>query len=422
MKFTAKLVGLLNGLSPVTAVSTTGVKREYPDEAKVSLTSTQDGLVVEANNGNVAVKNVLKDQNNLDYAFSAAGSITVSTPDLLNTLKSFDKDDVLDVELKGTELYFVPQSDTEKSQTLPSEVRQIEMPKATSVFEKEAVVSKAALIEATNRTLFAIGFEKFRPEFLYWKLHVEPKRLRVVVGDGGRFPFYDIEGDNVVTATAPTTLLIYKEHNPALLKVISGMESETVTFKESVRGSDDGVPDQIVVTGGSLTATLIGHEPGTKWPDEQAFLARPNNYKFITRSTDWEKEMAGLMATNNADIRNQNITHITLMTIDFKKGLITLKSDHMMKSVRKVKIVDSWVNDGNPEVVEFKATTQILNDMVAQAKGCNLQMELADGIKPMVVKYFAGDVVADGPFHRTNTAAGTKEQYITVFGAYNKKK
>jgi hypothetical protein len=422
MKFTAKNVGLLNGLQPVIGVAETGAKREYPDAFKVSLSAKSDGLVAEAHNGNVAITNVLSGQVNLDYTFGTAGTVTVSAKDLLNTLQSFEQDEVVDVELRGTELTFVPQSDAEKLQTIPSEVRQIEMPSLASTYTKETSINKSSLTEAANKVLFAIGFEKFRPEFLYWKLHVEPKKLRVVCGDGGRFPMYEIEGDNIVTASGATTFLIFKEHNPSLLKVLSAVEGETVTIKEFVKDGDgDTASDQFVVTLGTATVVLVGHDPGIKWPDESQFTARKNVYKFVTKAADWNKEMAGAWATYNEDVRSQNAVHVTVLNFDTKKGVVTLKTDNAMKAVRKVKLLDSQIEDGQADNIEFKCVTSVLRDAIKQAEG-NIQMELLNGVKPMVVKYFAADNVSDGPLHRVNNAAGTKEQYVMAFGAYNKKK
>lgn len=421
MKFTAKLVGLLNGLQPVVGVAETGAKREYPDAFKVSLTAKQDGIIAEAHNGNVAITNLLKDQTNLDYVHAADGSVTVNAKDLLNTLSSFATDEVVDVSLNGNELVFVPQSDAEKLQTVPSEVRQIEMPKVATDFDSEITVNKGSLIEAANSVLFAIGFEKFRPEFLYWKLLVEPKKMRAVCGDGGRFPLYEIEGDNIVTAKKATTFLIYKEQNPALLKVLGTVDTETVDIKEFTNSKGaDGLTDQFVIKVGSATVVLIGHDPGIKWPDETAFLTRPNTHKFVTKAADWNKEMVGVWATYNEDVRTQNVVHTTTLLFDTKKGLVYLKAENTMKSVRKVKLLDSVVPEGS-DTIEFKCVTSILRDCIKQASG-NIQMELIDPAKPMVVKYFAGDKVADGALHRTNTSTGTKEQYVMFFGAYNKKK
>ncbi len=423
MKFTAKVVGLLNGLQPVIGVAENGAKREYPDAFKVSITVTKDGVVAEAHNGNVAITYSLVDQINLDYVYGGTdGTVTVSAKDLLNTLLSFDSEDTLNVSLNGTELTFVPQSDPEKLQTVPSEVRQIEMPKVAVTFAKETTINKSILIEATNQVLFAIGFEKFREEFLYWKLIVEDKKLRAVCGDGGRFPLYEAEGDNIVSASQPTTLFIYKEHNPALLKVLNTVECDTVSIKEYTRANDsDVISDQFVVTIGPATLVLIGHDPGVKWPDEQAFLDRTNYFKFVTKASDWSKELAGAWATYNEDVRSQNAVHVTFLTFDAAKGIITIKTENTMKSLRKVKILDSQIAPGQPDTIEFKVLTTVLRDAIKQANG-NIQMELFNSVKPMVMKYFAADTVSDVPLYRVNQAAGTKEQYVIAFGAYNKKK
>jgi hypothetical protein len=234
---------------------------------------------------------------------------------------------------------------------------------------------------------------------------------------------YEIEGDNIVEASKPTTLLIYKDHNQALLKALSLVDGEKVEIKEFANSKNaDGVSDQFVLTAGTATIFLVGHDPRTAWPDENIFLKRKNKYRFVTRSAEWVKEMAGVWATNNEDIRKQNITHVTVLSFDTKKGVLTMKTDNTMKAVRKVKILDSFVDSGCPETVEFKCETSVLRDAILKADGANLQMELDEPTKPMILKYYAGDQLADGPLYRLNSAAGTKEQYFQFFTAYNKKK
>ena len=432
MKFTAKLSGLMSGLQPVIAVSQVGVKSEYPDEGKLSIKVTSNGILAEAHNGNVAINSLMSDQTDLDFVYGGSdGNITVDSKDLAATLASFDKGEILNVTLNGTELTFVPQSDPEKLQTIPSEMREIEMPMVATAFSKETKINKAALIEATDRTLFAIGFEKFREAFFYWKLILSPKKMRLVCGDGGRFPIYDIEGDNLSDATSDTVYLIYKDQNPAFIKVLKMVDSDTITIKEYNRDNDASqVGDQFVIVMGSVSLVLIGHNPSVQWPDESQFTARRNSFKFVTRAADWKKEMSGILATYNEAVRSINKVHTTLLTFDSKKNIITLKAENAMRSVRKVKMLDSEIDQDQPDTVEFKVESTVLRDALDQADG-NVQMELFPGnkpdkgetmrcTKPMICKYFAADKVGPGPFEKVNSAAGTKEQYVIAFGAYKK--
>jgi DNA polymerase III sliding clamp (beta) subunit (PCNA family) len=419
MKFSAKLEGLLAGLTPVMAVSETGAKHEYPDALKTSLTISKDGVKAEAHNGNAACSNIIFAQSNLNFAFVEDGVATVTTKNLNNVLQSFDKGETLDFELKGGEIEVRPQSDAEKLQTIPTEAREVEMPILSTKFSKTVKVNKPLLNQAIRQVMWAVGGEKMQPQWFYWTLRFRKDLVRTAAGDGGRFAIYDVTGDNLMTAKGDIDILIYKDQNPALAKVLESNDADAVEINEYIRGDNDTVSDQIVLKMDELTLVLVGHDPGSSFPNEDKYVKRTAAFSFITDVSVWAKEFAGIKATIVKEIRDTNDVHCTAMNFDTKKKILTLKVDGPMKAVRKIPIIDLKVPADCPDVVSFSCETANLRDMVDHVDG-TFQMELtADLTKPMIVRYWADKTVSAGPLYRVNQSAGTKEQFLVFFAAYN---
>ena len=419
MKFSAKLEGLLSGLSPVLVVSETGAKNEYPDALKTSLTVSKDGIIAEAHNGNVAARSEIATQTNLDYHFDTEGTITVLTKQLTGVFKSFDLSEILNFELKGGELEIRPQSDIDKLQTVQTDNRKVEMPIIATNFSKTVVVSKELLSQAIKNVVWAVGTEKLRPIFFYWVLRFKKTgELRSVAGDGGRFIVDNTEGSDT-SSKNDVNVIIFKEQNPALLKVLEMVDLSKVEIKEFVRNPKDTIADHIVFSMDTLTVILVGHDSGVNWPHEDKYVNRAANYRFVTDPKDWDKEFKGVLATVVKETTDSNDVHVTTMTFDSKKKILHLKADGPMRAQRKVKILDSQIGPNLPDTLEISVETANLRDMVNHADGM-FQFELEDDKKPVVVRYFADQTVQNSPLYKVNKANNTKEQYLMFFAAFNK--
>jgi DNA polymerase III sliding clamp (beta) subunit (PCNA family) len=416
MKFKAKLSEFLLNLQPAITCATIGVKKEYNDGFKISLTARKDGLRVDANNGNVALSQVIS-TSGVEYDVESEGAVTLKATDFANSLASFCADETVQFQLEGAELVMRPLTDLEQLQSVPNDPESVEMPKVSSSYDKEVTVKREILVNALGKVLFAIGVEKFKPEFLYWVMRVRTDGFRLACGCGARFAVYDAEGQNVVKANKSFDICVSKEHYAVLQKMLSSSTEDSVSIKEFVSGGKDSLLDQIVVSIGGTTLVLIGHDPGVKWPDENKFLARKSPFRYTTALSDWAPVVKGVTATYNEEVRKQNQKHYVNMNFDGKKNVVQVKSDHMMKSLRKVAI-----KDAEGETVDFMCLSSFISDVQKYgAADDRIQIELVDNKQPMVVRFFAGEKISDGPFSKVNGTTGLKEQYV-MFIASSKKK
>ena len=419
MKFSAKLDALLKAISPVMAVSETGAIKEHPDSYRITLIANKTGLVAESNNGNIAARREIS-ASDVDYNVVTQGEITTVTKNLSNVLASFDANEVLTFELNNGEMEIRPESDPEKLQTLPIEVRKIEMPILATQFSKTVTVSKAVLSETISKVFWGIGTEDLRPEFYHWPLKFSKDVVIAAAGDGGRFAVDEVSGSGLVDAKGTIDILIYKDQNAALYKSLEMVDSDTVEIKEFVRKDSDKEPDQIVFVLGDFVLILMGHDPKANWPDISKYTNRFGTpYQFTTDASDWVKEFQGVVATISKEVRDINDVHTTKMVFDSNKKVLTLKVEGSMKAVRKIPLLDAVVASGSPPILEFSVETANLKDMFKYASG-TMQFEAIDSKKPMMVRYFADKKVQSGPLYKVNQSAQTKEQFMIFFGSFNK--
>ncbi len=342
---------------------------------------------------------------------------------MLNTVNSFALNETLRITLNGTELEFRSSAVTDAEpaeQTLPLDNADVVVPALASEFDKEMTVRRDVLVNAMNKILFSIGFEKFRPEFLYWIMRVKNGNLRAVCGDGARFAVYEIDGDSVVKTKKPFDLCVHKDQTPVVQKIFSLFPDDEVTIQSYARGDNDSLMDQIVMKVGSATMILVGHDPGVKWPNESKFLERENSFKYVTAASDWELIMKGVMATYNESMKKTNQIHPVQTIFNGEEKIVNVITNAQMKANRKIKLRDAKF-DGESKI-DFTCVSSYVADMLKHAGPDDaIQIEFTNDKAPAVFRLFASDTVTDGPIQKVNAATDTKEQYTLFFAAYNRK-
>lgn len=425
MKFKVNLAGLMVGLKPVTTVSSTNEKKEYPDAYKVTLVAKKDHLVIEAYNGYVAISNTV-DNPEVNYSVETTGDATLRSVELLNTLNSFPADDDLTFELVQNEIVIRGASmDKEEFQSIPIAPTRIAMPAPSPSYSKQLSISRDALIEGMGHVLFAVGFEKYRPQFLYWKIRVSKNGIRFVAGDGGRFVAYQKDGQNLADGDVKEVLLFGEQTKDLLPKLVPMFDVPEVLFKIS-NSSDDSegsVPDQVVISLGTAIVTLMGYDPGIKWPNEDKFLERVNRYKMTASLQDFELAIRGMDATNNEEIKKRHDTHYATLKFDFNKKVLSIMTDQTMKSLRKLKMRDTWVDSTVGNELVFTCTSVFVSEMFKHGnKNDFIQIEALDEKAAVVMRYFAGEKLADTPIKKVNAASGVSEEYTIFFASSEKDK
>lgn len=416
MKFSAKQSDLSRALEPVMMVSSTASEKEFAFVGEITLSASEAGLVGTAYNGKAAVESLMNDDS---YSFSSGGNaVTVKTDDFRNTLASFSPDEVLDISVDENQISFSPQTDADQVQSLPVNVRSIEMPKFAEQFTKQVVVKRDKLLHAVNKVCDAVGNLKFQPQFFYWIARFYPDRIRTVAGDGSRFIIYDVRGEDLAETKSEVSMVVHKDLNPLAKNILALKGADKVTFSEFVReGDEEGAPTQTVFQIGNVRLMLLDQDPTVKWPNEQKFLDRKNPMKITTAAAEWVFPLKGIKATYNADVHSANKIHPAKMVVDFEKKMITVESESTMKAKRKLRISD--VSTNGETKLEFNCVSDYLSDMLALCSGEEfMQLEFLDDRAPVVVRYYAKEVVQDVVPPRGESY---QDSCTMFFASFNKK-
>lgn len=424
MKFKAKLTGFFVGLDPVCTVSTTGVKRDYPDEGVIMLTADTKGINAQANNGWVAITNRIAEQQNLEYECEDAGTVAVQSQAFLGALGNFSPSDEIIFEKRNHELFMFNKDDAEIFESLPLAQKPVDMPADAPSYGNVVKMDRELLIKGMNKVIFAIGWEKYRAEFLYWIMRIDNDYVRFACGDGGRFSIYEYTGAGKIDSTGKTDICLFREQTKDVFpKILPMMIGDKVSFSiYNSENNSDTVADQVAVECGPTRMVMVGHDPGVKWPNEDIFLTRPNTYKITMALADWEIPVRGMLATYSEDIKATHGSHVATLDFDFDKKLMYVKTDGQMKSQNKIKIRDCVLGSDVDKKLSFTVTSQFLGEVYKYgSKEGRVQMELAASNKVALVKYFAGDAVCDQPLVNVNPTTKEEEKYTIFFGPKSKK-
>jgi hypothetical protein len=405
MKFTVNLEILLAGLSPVLAISSLGVtQKEYPDAKRITLEGNTTSLLAKAHNGEVAIIVDLVKLNGLDYKFESSGKVSISSIDLEKTLNSFNKTETLLFNTQSTSLEISPLSDLEKIQTLPFEIRDVEVPRLADSFQKEAQIKTDSLLKSISKVSFAMMPQKSIDHSLMIKLKVSPEGISSYCGsNASSFAVYSLEGDNVKTKDT-FDFYVYEKQIASVNKFLNNTLSEYVDVKEHI--NKDTNKNQVVLFTDTSTVFLVGFVPISNYPPLDQVLSKTNKYIYVTNFADFDKELKGLLATYNSNLKDTGEAHISNFSFDSNKKLINLSSQTTMKAKRKVSLLDANIDTENT----FRITTLLFENAIKNGTGL-VQLEIPESERIIIIRYFAKDKISD----TNDIFAETKEKYKERF-------
>lgn len=419
MKFSAKNLSLIQALKPVVQCADTGAKKDYPDEGKITLVTDQNGLTAMAHNGFVAISAKIT-PTQIEGKITDPGTVTVKAGELFKSLNTYPTDEALHVAVENNELTIRADSDAEQLQTMRVVSPHVQMPAPPKSYDKEVSIKRSLFIEASKKVLFAIGVEKFKPEFLYWIMRVKPDFVRTVSGDGSRFAVYQAEGPNLCNATKQLDICVHFEQSNTLIQILDMFGDDMITLREHAATKDeDELANQTVIETSSVSITLVGHNPGIKWPNEDKFVNRQNAIRYVTRVSDWKFAVSGMDVTKNKAVKDSHEVHTASVTFVSAKNAVKISSEHDMRSQRSLKFLDS---SGSPDSFSFNCSAEFIHDVFAKGESDDyVQFEFVNDKAPAVVRYYGCDRVSDAPLCKVNKTTGVKEQYLMFFASTNKK-
>jgi len=424
MKFKANVAGLAKGLGPAIEVASKAPLKDFEYVDKVGLAVTEDGAVAYAFNGRMSVKNTISDStiNNLDFKFIDEGRVVFNAKELARVLGSFRATEELVVELKdasgedgGKELIFALAEDEEQFQSLPVYKEDITLPEPASDYDKNLDINRNILLRGINKVFFAVGYENEREQYLYWAIKAKGDTARFVAGSGARFAVLNLQGDSLFSKAADDIMfLMPKEQTPSIQKILTDIEDEMVTIKES-KSSDNF---HIVIATKSSEIMLMGINANIKYVDENVVMNRTYSCKTIGDVSEWEYAARGTMATFDEQLKKERRPHKAFGYADFGKAVLQVKTKDRMRSCRKVKMLDI-INGSGKDTGEFIVSSNFFAEVSAHAedsKYVQVEFDGADRKCPVLVRYFAADKIADPKdLVNINKSINTRESFTIFF-------
>lgn len=425
MKFTVKAEGFITAISAAIDAATKANLKDFSGGDQIKIEASQDEIIVSSFGGRLAVKTSISDVtfNELNYIFEEKGYVLVNAKDLLSVLTSFSsaEDLVFEVEVldegdgsRSVELKISMKSDSEQHQTLPVYDNKMQLPIKADNFAKVIEVKRYILSSGLERVVPASGYEKENHVFLNVAIRAKKNYVRFSAGTGGRHIILEMEGNEVAKATpSDASILIPKDYVPIINKVLSTVTTENVKIQESKKS--DTTTFQVCIECGPQEIIIVGLDSALKWVDEQKVVDLNYTTKTIVKVQDLALAANGIRATFNDQIRKAKRIHKVSFDIDMKKKVISVEANEVMRSLRKIEIVDS---ESQGDKSNFRCMSEYLKEIANYTKDDEfVQIESIDAKKPVVVYGHALNKVANkDDIKKTDSATGITEK-MTIFFA-----
>jgi hypothetical protein len=326
-------------------------------------------------------------------------------------LSSFAPSDKISFELiNGSEIRISSITDSDEAQTLPIVGVPCQFHDINADGHKPTKLSirRDIFQNYASKIMFAYGDQEQYKQFTYWVLRsFGANSLRFVSGTGTFFAIAEVDGSNMTDAKGDIKILLPNEQTTILLGILKELSCESILIESGER--------YICVTCGAIKVNIYSCDPNVEWPDEDRFLKRDSKYKLTTKALNWKNAIKGILATNNADIKEENKVHNCILTVDISKKIINTKTDHTLKSFRKVPIEDIGTNETENEI-KINCVSKYMSEIVSRSNNEEyLQFEIEDANQPIVVRHYAGSTVGNYLNFNKPSEDGLQERYSVFF-------
>jgi len=430
MKFTVRVDGFLEGITPAAEVSSKVAIKDFDSLYKINIETDKNYIKVSSFNGGMAVVSELSNASvkSLDYKPDIDGNATVSSKDLLAILMSFEPDREVIFEVKknsqgSRELQVILETDQEQYQTLPIFSAPVSIPKMASEkngdFAKTVEIPKGLLDYGFSNVKFALGFEASMPLYKHIAITASNDTLRFGAGTGARHAISIFEGTDVAKSSAKECSFLFQGVTvPSIQKVLKSCVDDTIKIMETKK--KDGVVFQTVIESVPHKIVLVGLDHSLKWIDEGKILDLDYPIKMVLNVEDLKYAAKGTWATYNEDARKDKKPHKAELSFDIAKKHISIKSQEKMRSCRKVAIIDSEVEAGVDGDVFMICMSAYLKEVVDIACSDRIQLEAIGPKNAIVVTCYAGDKVSDRSSLKNKDERGFEEKLIMLFATHAK--
>lgn len=386
MKFTANIGVLKSGLKPVIEVATKSVASDSEDAYRVTLEAKDGNIIASANGGRLSISlsidNVIDPK--FEYTCQEEGEVTVNAIDLAKNLESFPPK--YNANFSGGKDFVIANSvDKDEFQAqpiFPDPIKKQVIGKDTT---NQITVSRDIFIDGFQKILFAAGYKKTMPQYLYWRITSKKDFLRFASGTGSRFAMLTFEGNDFVESDGIVELLLPKDQSQVAVSVLSGIEDEKIKIRKIDRTKN--TPDQIVFETNQFKLLLVGFDASTRWPEIEKILENKPTCRLTTKHEGWEYATKGLLATFNEEMKSEHETHESDIEINLSDQFLVLTTKQSMRASRKVPISDVLQKDEDSNGLTIHCSTRYLRDIYENSnKDDKIEMLFVDNKNPVVVE------------------------------------
>lgn len=300
IRFEARCGALLEFLAPVAEIAKHVRGNLDDDTGLLCLRAESQGLLAWAAHGGTLVHRVLSatSASAMGYRCIVEGLVTINAKEMAATLHSFGPSEMLVAQCEygrcGWELVFRPREDLDQLQGVLCRDNQAFAPEALTTYGKSVVIRRDALIHGISKTIGAAN-KNSRPSFQNLAFRVRGGKARFCAGDGGRFAWMEIGGNDLFEAVSPDQdIFIPITISKHLKKVLTLMTDKYVVIAVSETG------DRILVRAGDVNIVLAGLDPTLSWPDESVVVDARPGWQVVVSAADFNLMTAGMYATTQA--------------------------------------------------------------------------------------------------------------------------
>ena len=394
MKFGVNATRFEEALFPALQVATKNLPADCKSDNgiyHVILRAEESHLIVTAGGHNTICHSVIPGEEG--YQLVVPGTVCVDIVNLYKLVASYPPGSVIELALKGRELYLKTIGNPSEIQILATIDIDYEpvIYESPDTFKMLFTVNNKIFLKGMNKVHYAIGLEDSRPDFNRQWCQVRNNQLRFVSGTGARFAVMDYMGHDIVTLAEETEVFFPSYSITNLLRCIKKAYCNEITIRTMSGTSSNG---QHLVACYDNTEIIIFQDGQFAIPPVEKILDREYDYKFQCRLGDLKYAVAGVLATKTIQHEEVSPRHNTMLDVNLVRGVINILSFTNVTSKRCLPIVNVLVQ-GDKSKPMVRANSKYLVEVIQKGPksedtlitvSFNHQDENSD-VPPILVEY-----------------------------------
>jgi hypothetical protein len=155
---------------------------------------------------------------------------------------------------------------------------------------------------------------------------------------------------------------------------------------------------------------VSGMQNGNVWPDEGKLLTNAYTVVSSISKEDLQEAIDGSLATFTADLKKSATAHKTFLKFDFGKKVVSIGASSVLKSSRKISLLDASEASGTKECVTY---TDYLSRAIKPTKD-SIQVALSSASDKAPI-FFSSSPSSKDIYETFENDLGLKEMFVSIF-------